>query len=113
MRARINKFLSPCVILAVCFITLIFRPIIASSEEIYRFEQMWPSLQQRWYFKTPGDIAVDPSGYVYVADSFNRRIQKFTSDLQFATKWGGESHRSLSIRVSLKPSKDDIDCHTL
>ena len=36
----------------------------------------------------PMGIAVDSSGNVYVADSYNNRIQKFTPDGQFVTKWG-------------------------
>ncbi|MDO8673004.1 MAG: TIGR03663 family protein [Dehalococcoidia bacterium] len=33
-------------------------------------------------------IAVDAEGFVYVADTWNHRIQKFDSDLRFVTKWG-------------------------
>ena len=34
-----------------------------------------------------GGIAVDSSGNVYVADTWNNRIQKFDSDGNFITKW--------------------------
>jgi hypothetical protein len=34
-------------------------------------------------------IATDRAGNVYVADTDNSRIQKFTSDGEFITKWGG------------------------
>lgn len=33
-------------------------------------------------------IAVDAEGFVYVADTWNHRIQKFDSDLKFVAKWG-------------------------
>lgn len=33
-------------------------------------------------------VAVDPSGNVYVSDSFNHRIQKFSSSGAFLNKWG-------------------------
>jgi hypothetical protein len=33
-------------------------------------------------------MALDGSGNVYVAEALNHRIQKFTSDGQFVTKWG-------------------------
>jgi len=37
----------------------------------------------------PQGIAVDPDGYVYVADMGAHRIQKFDSSGVFITKWGG------------------------
>ena len=33
-------------------------------------------------------VAVDSAGYVYVADTYNDRIQKFDSAGKFITKWG-------------------------
>ncbi|MDI6809674.1 MAG: hypothetical protein QME66_11940 [Candidatus Eisenbacteria bacterium] len=39
-------------------------------------------------FASPWGIAVDGSGNVYVADTQNNRIQKFTSDGVFVAKWG-------------------------
>lgn len=38
-------------------------------------------------FQFPTGVAVDDR-YVYVADSFNNRIQKFTAEGAFVTKWG-------------------------
>ena len=64
-------------------------PFISFSEEIYEYERMWPVLEQPWYFNRPNSVAVDNNGYVYVADEYNHRIQKFTSDGQLVTKWGG------------------------
>ena len=63
-------------------------PFVAFSEEIYEYERMWPVSEQPWYFNDPRGIAIDSSGYVYVADKDNHRIQKFTSNGQFVTKWG-------------------------
>ena len=39
-------------------------------------------------FYGPVDVAVDKNGFVYVVDSGNYRIQKFTSDGKFVTQWG-------------------------
>jgi predicted membrane-bound mannosyltransferase/DNA-binding beta-propeller fold protein YncE len=39
-------------------------------------------------FYEPWGIAVGPDGSVYVADTWNHRIQKFTAEGQFITMWG-------------------------
>ena len=39
-------------------------------------------------FNEPWDVAVGPKGYVYVADTWNSRIQKFTPDGKFVAMWG-------------------------
>jgi streptogramin lyase len=60
----------------------------ALGEETYVFERMWPALQQPWYFRTPFGLAVGQDGTVYVVDSGNFRIQKFSATGEFITKWG-------------------------
>ncbi len=43
-------------------------------------------------FERPNGIAMDPSGrFIYVADTGNHRIQKFTADGQFVAAWGRNS----------------------
>jgi len=39
-------------------------------------------------FKTPWGLAVDASGHVYVADTWNHRIQVFDAEGRFLGKWG-------------------------
>ena len=60
----------------------------ATADTYYQFERMWPTLQQPWHFAEPYDVAVDGAGYVFVADTVNHGIQKFTADGIFLTKWG-------------------------
>ena len=40
-------------------------------------------------FWGPRDIAIDSEGNLYVTDTGNKRVQKFTSDGQFLQAWGG------------------------
>jgi len=40
-------------------------------------------------FWGPRDIALDPTGNIFVTDTGNKRIQKFTADGQFLQTWGG------------------------
>lgn len=39
-------------------------------------------------FNEPWGVAVGPDGSVYVTDTWNHRVQKFTADGQFITMWG-------------------------
>jgi len=39
-------------------------------------------------FHDPWSIAVDKNGFVYVADTWNHRIQKFNADGEFVAMWG-------------------------
>lgn len=39
-------------------------------------------------FKEPWGVAVDSQGNVYVADTWNHRVQKFNADGSFLLKWG-------------------------
>ncbi len=55
-------------------------------------------------FRGPIGVAVDDSGYVYITDSGNDRIEKFSADGKFVTSWGhtgsaaGELRRPMHIR---------------
>ena len=50
-------------------------------------------------FNEPWGIAVDAEGFVYVADTWNYRIQKFTPEGEFITMWGyfGQAETPFSL----------------
>ena len=45
--------------------------------------------QANGQFNYPGDIAIDAAGNVYVADTWNHRIQEFTGNGAWLATWGG------------------------
>ncbi len=82
---------------------LLTLPSSVSGQETYRFERMWPTLPQPWYFSYPQAIAIGPDGSVYIADSGFCRIQKFTQDGQFITAGGNREQVTGSLdTMSLK-----------
>jgi len=68
----------------------LFNISMAFAEENieYRFERSWPQLEQPWYFDQPTDIAVAPDSSVYIADTYNHRIQQFSANGNFIRTWG-------------------------
>jgi DNA-binding beta-propeller fold protein YncE len=56
-------------------------------------------------FRGPVGVAVDDSGFVYISDSGNDRIQKFTADGRFVAAWGssgaplGQLRRPMHLRL--------------
>ncbi len=83
------------------------------------FYQFGPPHEWEWsipsYMTTklngPFDIAIDSTGNVYVADTYNHHIQKFSPDGTFITKWGfvvegdfrreGDGHFTHPIGISI------------
>ena len=52
------------VIIAIAALAAIFIPTMGSAQETYRFERMWPTLQQSWNFMIPNGTAFDHIGIV-------------------------------------------------
>jgi len=64
--------------------------LTVTGPETYGFVSKWGySGTGDGGFDHPFGIAVDDAGHIYVADTHNQRIQKFTSSGAFVTKWGG------------------------
>ena len=52
------------------------------------FSALEVSVAEPGTFNEPWGLAVGPDGSVYVSDTWNHRIQKFTADGKFITAWG-------------------------
>ncbi len=72
----------------------------------YVFAAKWGSAGSgEGQFNTPHGVAVAADGNVYVADTFNHRIQKFTATGTFITEWGfyasgeGQFNRPIGVAV--------------
>ncbi len=76
-------------------------PVLAETEELYRFERMWPVLQQPWYFDEIWDIAISQQGYVYVVDRRNNRVHKWTSDGHLVSQFGTFSDDLRPIEIAV------------
>ena len=44
-------------------------------------------------FNEPWGVAIGPDGSVYITDTWNHRVQKFSADGKFLTMWGDTRHR--------------------
>jgi len=63
----------------------------ATGAETYVYAGEWGSFgSAAGQFNQPFGVTVDGDGYVYVADQYNYRVQKFTANGDFVTQWGSE-----------------------
>jgi sugar lactone lactonase YvrE len=74
--------------LAVCLLLPIDTPAAAAPTVSYA-SQWGGAGTGDGQFNQPESIATDPSGNVYVVDTGNNRVQKFSPNGAFITKWGG------------------------
>jgi DNA-binding beta-propeller fold protein YncE len=79
-----------------------------------RFEVVSYDILQEWggqgggggLFNYPTGIAVDDNGYVYVTDTLNNRIQKFTAEGEFVIMWGEEGNAAGQFRSCIDVDVD-------
>ena len=65
----------------------------ALSTETYKFvQQSWKIQDPPWFLYEPTYIASDADHYIYIVDTLNNQIQKFTENGEFVTKWGSENN---------------------
>jgi tripartite motif-containing protein 71 len=68
------------------FWSVLFALPFAQAEEAPQFVAAWGNDGR--VLQYPNDTATDAAGNVYVADTSNHQIKKFTSDGTFVSKWG-------------------------
>jgi DNA-binding beta-propeller fold protein YncE len=92
MKSRRNSILKFYGILVITFVCLVSHRL-AASQDNYTFERAFPVLEQPWYFYYPYSLVSDKDDFIYISDTRNDRIQKFTRDGQFVTKWGVKGNK--------------------
>lgn len=82
----------------VCLAAIFIFPFAAFGKMEYVFKRMWPTMQHPWYFYNPSGICVDPDGFVYIANTKNDEIVKFTADGHLVARWGKEGDDQAQFR---------------
>ncbi|MCH2266807.1 MAG: hypothetical protein MK515_10135, partial [SAR324 cluster bacterium] len=85
-----------CSVSALLSIFAVFALSLVFSQSVYAEEFIPPRFLAQWgsqgsdsgEFERPIGIAVDGDDFVYVSDTGNQRIQKFTAQGKFVLRWG-------------------------
>jgi tripartite motif-containing protein 71 len=79
----------------------------AHAQQTYTVQTQWGTLgSETGEFNEPTGVAVDSSGNVYVADTGNSRIQKFTPNGGFLAAWGTSGSGDGKLKEPLGVSVD-------
>jgi len=99
--------------LAVFLFLFIGVPTLQASEGSFLSQGSWTSFGTRGAgqgdFKMPRGIAVDSNGNIYVVDTDNHRIQKFSPGGKWLTSWGGKGSGQGQLRNPYGIAIDEAD----
>jgi sugar lactone lactonase YvrE len=85
------KIITSGIFLCALGIISFFPETIFASEAVqYKQNNIWPKLSSDYYFYDASAVAVDHYGFIYIADTKNNRIIKYTHDGRLITQWGTE-----------------------
>lgn len=80
-------------------VLLVLPTLLRSDRASYEWRHSWGSSGSApGELRGPVGVAVDDSGFVYVSDSGNDRIQKFTAEGRFVEEWGGTGEEPGRLR---------------
>ena len=79
-----------CLCIALGYILLAQSSPVAHAQEVFQFERSWPTFSQPWFFNSPRKITIDSNEHIYITDTQNDNIQKFTKEGVLLTQWGKE-----------------------
>ncbi len=104
-RKKLSIFLCK---LFVIFLTI--QPAFTEGAETYRFQHLFPLLLQPWYFNEARDLAVDWDGNLYIADSNNNTVKKFTADghLILQLRLPSDSVKVVPLYIETDPDNREI-----
>jgi DNA-binding beta-propeller fold protein YncE len=88
----------------VLILVLFFSPIIATGENVTFVKSWGVKGSSPGKFNEPYGIIVDKEGFVYVTDTRNVRVQKFTADGKFLTEWGGKGKFEKPVGIAVDES---------
>ena len=76
---------------AVIYQNAICCAVVYSQEAVLKYtKQIGTNGIEQGQFSTPHSLAVDNIGNIYVGDTGNKRIQKFSPNGTFILSWGSE-----------------------
>src|SRR3990170_8212976 len=91
----------------VVFIAGIFATSLSDGFKKYEFIDRWGSKGSGdGEFDVPHSMTFDKFGNIYITDTHNNRIQKFSSEGKFITKWGTQGSGDGEF---INPEGIDID----